>query len=464
MTDRAGPRWQAMAGLVLAAMLLSHSADTQAADPAATDAASFLKLRGIDQAERSGIEAAVEWNAAAEGVAIKVLERLIAPAGLVCSWQKTAGRVPAAGESLRVGDELVTARGRAVFVAPWRLPDEFATRLGRPSYDVVRLVDERGLVADVLVASAPQEWPRWQTIDQPAGLMGLPLATAIAPRPSDPPAAGQPWPDEQAGLLLAAPLVAWYPDTLLGRVGMDYGLFDTVVDGKQLVSGDTAAFFALLAAVGQTDPQAIAAAAGGPGDVMPLIDPARKWFPSHRGDPLVIDGTALRARRVPIDEPFRRQELGLDHYWELFVFVETPLLDVDGRMQNSFPIVCCVRDLPAGMPTGERINERVRVPGFAFKRYAYVFESPHEKPEHTASRGTERRQTTLLIGPRASWSPVPAAPADRPFQILLGLAAVAALAAMFGFGILYGSWSVNRTIRRSQAALPDRVDLPDENG
>ena len=51
MTDRAGQRWQAMAGLVLAAMLLSRSADTQAADPAATDAAAFLKLRGIDQAE-----------------------------------------------------------------------------------------------------------------------------------------------------------------------------------------------------------------------------------------------------------------------------------------------------------------------------------------------------------------------------------------------------------------------------
>ena len=62
-----------------------------------------------------------------------------------------------------------------MFVAPRRLNDEFATLLGQPRYDVVRVVDERGLVVDVLVPAAPREWPRWQTIDQPAAVFGLPL-------------------------------------------------------------------------------------------------------------------------------------------------------------------------------------------------------------------------------------------------------------------------------------------------
>ena len=197
---------------------------------------------------------------------------------------------------------------------------------------------------------------------------------------------------------------------------------------------------------------------------MPLIDPARKWFPSHRGDPVVIDGTVLRARKVPVDEAFRRREVGLDHYWELFVFVETPLLEVDGHLQNSYPIVCCMRELPPGMPTGERINERVRVPGFGFKRYAYAFELPREAPQDGGATEPERRQTTLVIGPRAIWTPLPAAAGNRSFQILVGLAAVAALAAMFGLGILSGSRSSTRSIRRSQATLPDRIQLPDEKG
>ena len=49
----------------------------------------------------------------------------------------------------------------------------------------------------------------------------------------------------------------------------------------------------------------------------------------------------------------------------------TSLIKIDDRVQDTYPIVCCVRDLPAGMPTGQQINEQVRVSGFAMKRYAY---------------------------------------------------------------------------------------------
>jgi hypothetical protein len=464
MKSRSMWRWQTIVIAMLMATAGLVTDVLRADDASAADVASFLTLREIDRSARSAIEAATEWNEAADAVVVKVLERLAAPAGLVSAWREAASRVPAAGEPVAVADELLGIRGRAIFVAPRSLSDELARLFGRPAYDIVRIVDERGLVVDVLTPAAPREWPRWQTIDQPAGGLGLPLSAVVAPQPTGAPATASSWPAGAAGLVLAADHVAWYPDTPLGRGGMDYGLFDGVSDGKKLVAGDTAPFFAMLAAVGKTDSTTIAEAAGGASDVMPLIDPARKWFPSHRGDPVVIDGTVLRARKVPVDEAFRRRELGLDHYWELFVFVETPLLEVDGHLQNSYPIVCCVRELPPGMPTGERINERVRVPGFGFKRYAYVFEMPREAPQDGGAAEPERRQTTLVIGPRAIWTPLPAAAGNRSFQILVGLAAVAALAAMFGLGILSGSRSSTRSIRRSQATLPDRIQLPDEKG
>jgi hypothetical protein len=462
MTEPARIPCRMIAALVAAGMLAQAGAAT-GQPPPASDAAAFLALRGIQQSERSGIEAATEWNREAEGVAIRVLEGLSAPAKLEASWRREAGRVPAGGEAIAVGDAFVLGRGRATFVAPRRLDDEFAVLFGRPSYDLVRFVDDRGLVLDVIVPEAPREWPRWQTIDQPAAVFGLPLSTAVAPPPNEPPPGVESWPSGPAGLLLAAPRIAWYPDTLLGRAGMDYGLFDSVVDGRKLISGDTAAFFAMLAAVREVDPEALAAAVGGPADVMPLIDPAQRWFPSHRGDPVMIEGAALRARRVPVDEEFHREALGLDHYWELFVFVETRVLDVDGRLQDSFPIVCCVRELPPGMPAGERMNERVRVPGFGFKRYAYEFEVPRESPAGRPAVDHERRQTTLVIGPRAIWTPA-AAPTASGSRILLGLAAVTALASIFGLGVLYGAWSANRRIRRVQASLPDRIDVPDGTG
>lgn len=446
--------------LVVAILLagLAAGRGPRADDKPAGDVASFLVLREIDRPRRAAIESAVDWNAEAEAAAIKILQRIDAPANLVAGWRAAAAPVPAAGDPVTIADALVVVRGRATFVAPQKLPAELAERLGKASYDVVRMLDERGLAVDVLTTAAPSSWARWKPIDEPAGALGLPLSTAAAPRPTDGPADASPWPDAKAGLVVAAAGIGWYPDTPLGKTGFDYGLFDSVADGQKLVRGDTAAFYAALAAAGRTDSQAIATAAGGPTDFLRLIDPGRKFFPANRGTPVVIEGAALRATRVAIDDPFRRQEVGSDHYWELYVFVDTPLLDIDGRMQNSFPIVCCVRELSPGMPSGDRINEAVKVPGFAFKRYAYTFEAPTEKDGAVVAE-TEKQLTTLVVGPRAIWTPPAADPASRNIALIAGAAAVAALAAVFGLGLLYGNWSHNRTIQRSRAELPDRVDI-----
>jgi len=455
-----GPTTRWRRSLVLAVLVAASwgGRDPLADDRPAGDVASFLVLREIDQPRRVAIESAAEWNSEAEATLVKILQRIDAPANLVAGWRAAAAPAPAAGGAVAIADALVVVRGRATFVAPQKLSGELAERLGKASYDVVRIVDDRGLVVDVLTTAAPSSWARWRQIDEPAGALGLPLSLSAAPRPTGGPADAASWPEARPGLVVAAAGIGWYPDTLLGKQGFDYGLFDSVVDGQKLVRGDTAGFYAALAAAGRTDSKAIANAVGGPTDFLPLIDPGRKWFPKHRGDPVVIEGAALRATRVAIDDPFRRQEVGSDHYWELYVFVETPLLDIDGRMQNSFPIVCCVRELSPGMPSGDRINESVRVPGFAFKRYAYTFEAPAEQGG-TVVAETEKQQTTLVIGPRAIWTPPAADPASRKIALIAGIAAVAALAAVFGLGLLYGTWSHNRTIQRSRAELPDRVDI-----
>jgi hypothetical protein len=35
---------------------------------------------------------------------------------------------------------------------------------------------------------------------------------------------------------------------------------------------------------------------------------------------------------------------------------------------------------------------------------------------------------------------------------------------VLGLGILYGNWSMNRTIRQSREELPDRIELPGDSG
>ncbi len=422
---------------------------------------SFLELREIDQPHRSIFEAATEWNDDVESIAIKVLRRIDAPESLVAGWRKAAAKPPAKGEAVAVSDTLLSLRGRATFVAPRQLSPALAEIFGSPHYDIVRFVDDGGLVVDVLTRAAPAAWPRWQPIDELAAAIVLPLSTDAVPRPE---AEGKSWPTDAPALVAAAPRVAWYPDTPLGRLGMDYGLFDTVNDGTKLVPEDTAAFFAMLAAAGQITSKDVAAAAGHPIEEMRLIDPGRNFYPTHRGDPVIIKGSAMRTTRVAIEDPFWKAFVGSDHYWEVFVFVETPLLDVNGRMQNSYPIVCCVRELPKGMPAGERVNERVQVAAFAFKRYVYSFEDSRPDSKGHVDHELSRRFTSLLVGPGLTWFPPPTKDASQTLWALGVVTGVVAVAALFGLGRYYRSLALHKKIQKARAELPDRIELPQDGG
>ena len=446
--------------VVLGWMLL-WSATTVAQESLVGDFPKYLADREIDEGDRGVFQDGAAWNEAKQKMLIKVLARIGAPAELMLPWRDAARDVAAAGAAQPLGDMLVRVRGKATFVATLALPADQEQLAGRPRLDVVRIVDEKGAVVDVVTKEAPRSWPRWKSIDEPAWAVGLPLSTGAGPQPGPPTEGGQAWPQDPAALLLAATGISWSADTPLGRLGMDYGLFETVVDGRKLEAGEADAFYATLAAVGRAGDGDIEAAAGKPGDIVPLIDPSQKWFATHRGDPVTIEGIARRATRIAVDGAVRQKQVGADHYWELFVFVNTPLLVVNNRKQDDYPIVCCVRTLPAGMPTGEQISERVRISGFTLKRYGY----PLADLEISSSQGDvrtkgERMETALVIGKAATWIPNPST--QGASNLLFWI--FSSLAALVGLALLAGAWSMNRDSRRAARAsreqLPDRLDLP----
>lgn len=458
-----GPTWGApLLWACLAAPAVLCGGTARAADgPAVVEFGSFLADRGIDLAGRADLVDATSWAAAQQRGAIRVLARLQAPAALWRGWRGQGAEYRPDAAAL-IDDRLVAVRGRAVFVAPQSLDEEERTLWGRDSFDVVRIVPEGvagadAAAIDVLVPRAPKAWPRWRPIDEPATLDGLPLSTGAAPRPAPPPADGSPWPGTRPLLLLAAASIASRPATPLGALGMDYGLFDTVRDGGKLGAGDADAFYALLAAVrGQRHGGASSST-----DIVPIIDTTQRWFERHRGDPVTIAGVARKATRITVDDPVRRAEIGADDYWELFVFVETPPLRVDGRDQESYPVVCVVREIPPGMPTGDRITERVLVDGFALKRYGY----PLADVEIVSSQGDEaahgrRMETALVVGRRADWRPVPAAGPTGGWLSWLFPGIIAAVVASFAALAWVRRREDRRARARARAALPERIELP----
>ena len=460
-------------GLLIAqaTMTLAQSEETDAVD---TSLVEYLSSWKIDVASRQILVEPTPWNAAKQQFVLRVMARLkIAPVLLGAQWNANALEIDSsqnnAAEETRVQDRFVRISGRAIFVAPQVLSKEQAEIADRKQIDVVRIVGDNGLVVDVLTDRAPKAWPRWQTIDEPAAATGLPLSLGDGPhpvasteKPEQPEQADKAkpeqanWPSEPHSLLVAATRVSWFPPTPLGSLGMDYGLFDTVVDGQKLVSGDTEAFYAVLAALGRTTQTNIETAAGPPADIVPMIDPGQDWFVTHRGDPVTIDGVALRATRIEIDDPLRRKEIGTDHYWELFVFVDTALIKVNDRLQENYPIVCCVRSLPKEMPTGENINEHVRVSGFALKRYEYLIATPTGQDQ----KKNDRQETPLLIGKRAVWLPDPSA---AEAGSTLGWV-FTGIAGFIGLILLAGAWAISRDAQKqaklARSQLPDRVQLP----
>lgn len=434
---------------LLAAVLACASvavAQEQPASPVATTFPDYLATWKIDKAGRRPLAEPGAWNAARQELAVRVLARLgRIPGPLFANWSAGAAGPAALPADDPVQDRLVRIEGRATFVRSLPLDPAEAEIAGRKQLEVVRIVAADETAWEVLAERVPDAWPRGREFAERAGAIGLPLAGAgLEPLAGTGPRRA----------LLAAPGVSWYPETPLGALGVDYGLFGTVVDGKPLEPGDTEAFYAVLAAVGGAG----AATDAAPADIVPLIDPGQDWFRRHRGEPLSIEGVARRATRIAVDDPRRRAQLGSDHYWELYVFVPTSLIKVNDRLQEDFPVVCCVRSLPAGMPAGQRMGERVRVSGFAFKRYGY----PLPDVRISSSQGDreqkgQRQETALLIGREPVW--LPSANPQRQvdslgwiFLSLAGLVAAALAAAAWAFG--------RDSARRGRDRLPDRIDLP----
>ena len=182
---------------------------------------------------------------------------------------------------------------------------------------------------------------------------------------------------------------------------MDLRLLDDVRDRQGLMAEEREGFYQLLAAVGRTQRVDLARRVNGDVELRLLLD--RQEYPQQRGELIALSGNVRRAVRIAVEAPDIRTRLGIDHYYELNIFVDESVQlkrhadDKEPMYYARYPVVCCVRKLPPGMPEGDDINEAVRVVGFFFKLYAY-------KTQFTSSQpGQPRQMSPLLVSPEPFW-------------------------------------------------------------
>jgi len=284
---------------------------------------------------------------------------------------------------------------------------------------------------------------------------------AKADEPAPDPAANGKQPGEpdlaQGRLVFVSTRLAWHPDTLLGRLGMDVGLLDTATDQTAISAEERECFYQMLSAVGHAKPDEIEGEAFGelerlkrelPEAIRQMpensseqrrarrqlaraqedlmeVAPLFNNSGAQRGKLFVLSGDARRAIKVRVDDPDVKSRFGIDHYYEVEIFT--------GDSQNN-PVVFCLRAVPEGMPIGEDINERVRIAGFFLKSWGY----------RTAASGkdakAQKQLAPLLVGRQPEWFAKHSHDSLAGY-VLLGLMIPGTI------GIMFWAWRLSRSDR-----------------
>jgi hypothetical protein len=253
-------------------------------------------------------------------------------------------------------------------------------------------------------------------------------------------------------ILAVAARLQWWPQTVFGKLGMDYGLFQSVGDGDSLRAVESNAFYSSLS-VSARQKEIPAGPQIDDKSLVALLDPASDWLRLHRGCQVILDGTARRIVKVAVESNREQEILGSDHYWEIFLFVPTPLLQIHNEFQETYPVVFCCTKLPQGMPVGEEVNERLKVAGFLFKRYRYIT----RRLNYSGKGAGEGRpqESPLLVGQIPVW-----VQAKQPSKLPRGMTWLPVLTAVALVGWIVKGFCQSRHRSPLKESLPDQIQLP----
>ena len=234
-------------------------------------------------------------------------------------------------------------------------------------------------------------------------------------------------------LVFAAPRLAWYPDNLLGKLGMDFGLLDSPQARKPFNPRnpeDREAFYQLLAAVGRADPGQLLQAAeedlpktpaawrstDQQGQEQYSVVPLFNEPATQPGRLVELFGTARLIEEVHLDPRLDADiiaRFGLDHYYQVSLFTD----DSQGN-----PVTFCIRELPEGMPYGNlpHYGETVRIAGFFFKTWSYGVPKMTDPALDPGDPKTHQQLSPLLIGRSLTWYPAPQPADNTPTNVVIG--------------------------------------------
>ncbi len=332
----------------------------------------LLELAGIDESYFRNLTDGQPLEADAGETLVRILYRLPSvPVAKLEKWRHAPmewSDVASRAASLR--GELFGLKGLSREVRRVDLPAELARRLEFDHYYRVSLdLQPGGHPAVVCTRQLPRAWPESGACRERIGAWGV-LLKVTGGKGKD-----------GAELAFASPRLMWYPDreaaglgvepshVFLASLGMDVALLDDMRarDRGELTSQDNEWFYQLLAAVGRARPDSFEQQPSRAVPVAALLTEPD----SQRGRIFRLSGGLRRITRIEVTDAEVAERFGIDHYFELDVFV--PLGDEVIRLgepqagrdvptfSNRYPVTVCVRSLPPGLVPGQDQLEEIEL-------------------------------------------------------------------------------------------------------
>ncbi len=345
-----------------------------------THARELLSLLSIDESQLAGFADGKPLGIQDEETVLRMLYRMPRfPLNDLHRWARSTGGLA----------ELITTpndhradtfliRGRTTKIERVEILEEAVERLEFDHYFRVSVdLDDSPHIAVLCCREIPAAWESTEVLGEPIIAYGLFLKLGEGNA-------------ERTEFAFASPHIGWLPtqpnaalgitpDLIeLASLGMDVSLFDPVrhLNRKPITQADRECFYQLLATVGKADVHAIQSHATPTVDLAPLLqDPTQQ-----HGRLMIVHGTARRAIKILVDDKDIHERFGIDHYYQIDVFI--PLGDQVVRLgkqtegesptfTNTYPVTVCVLQLPPDLPEGTDIREEVSIPAACFKLWAY---------------------------------------------------------------------------------------------
>ncbi len=342
--------------------------------------------------------------------------------------------------------EIFLLTGNVESIREMAVPKEAVESVGLATYyEVDAMLDtpEGTTLGTIVVEDIPRSWK--VTLNPEKNIVGAPISCAgifIKPFQTD---------QNRQGFVFATPKISWHPretnsdlgvtegQVRLAEQGMDIGELSHIKDRVKFEGLEREPFYQMMAAVSQmpidqqssTTEQTVSERLTDPKAGL-MVAPEK-----YRGKFMRLTGLCRRITKIEVDDEDIQQRLGIDHYYELSVFVPiaNPIVsqragDESTRKQftSDYPVLVCVPELPPGLSVGEDLHQSIAVTGPFFKLWAY------RTPFMSQEDFTRRQISPLFIAANVERY----APSSNPETNQFVVAMLVVLCVVIGLGIAFG--------------------------